>query len=110
MNVNREIILEALKVGAERQHERTADHWGEAACTEQTPCVFCQAIVAMKWELDKREIATILAALRLWQETVNKHEEEPWKIATDDGQLEPLSDDEIDDLCEKLNGFNWERS
>ena len=39
-----DIILEALEVGAERQHERTADTWGEAACCEQLPCIFCQAI------------------------------------------------------------------
>jgi len=46
--MNYDLILEALQVGADRQHERTADTWGEAACTEQTPCIFCQAIAEVK--------------------------------------------------------------
>jgi hypothetical protein len=39
-----DLIDRALRLGAERQHDRTADTWGEAACTEETPCIFCQAI------------------------------------------------------------------
>lgn len=43
-----EIIIEALTVGADRQHDRTADTWGEAACTEPAPCVFCQGLAALR--------------------------------------------------------------
>jgi hypothetical protein len=50
-----------------------------------------------------RELATVLAALRLWQQTANRHEDPLWNIATDEGTLEPLDEDEIDALCEQLN-------
>lgn len=48
--MNTELILEALQVGADRQHERTADTWGEAACEERNLCIFCQAIRELKHE------------------------------------------------------------
>jgi hypothetical protein len=53
--------------------------------------------------LERRELATVLAALRLWQQTLNRHEELMWRIATDDGQVEALSDAEIEEFCEQLN-------
>ena len=49
-----------------------------------------------------REFATILAALRYWQE----HDAPParqYDIASDSGEFEPLGNDEIDTLCEQLN-------
>lgn len=64
-------------------------------------------------ELDARELATVLAALRYWQ----SHTEEASKqspsqprrrgvfgdIATNMGEFEPLSDKEIEALCVELN-------
>lgn len=49
-----------------------------------------------------RELATVLAALRYWQEA----ETVPGRlhcIATNGDQYNPLTDDEIDTLCERLN-------
>lgn len=51
---------------------------------------------------DPREIATVLAALRLRQRKGWSSDPEQ-VIATDGGTLEPLTDEEIDDLCERIN-------
>lgn len=52
-------------------------------------------------EITKRQTATILAALRYWQ--VN-FDNEPADLFEDYFfNVTPLSEDEIDDLCEKLN-------
>lgn len=53
--------------------------------------------------MTKRELGTVLAALRWWQLTLG--EAPIWidEIATDSGEFEPLSVAEIDDLCERLN-------
>lgn len=55
--------------------------------------------------LTPEELATILAALRYWQRVGHGAGVMPreWDIATNDGTVEPLSVDEIDSLCEKLN-------
>jgi hypothetical protein len=53
------------------------------------------------YQLSDREIATILAALRHWQATVNNAERNAFPHFTED--IEPLSDEEIDALCELLN-------
>jgi hypothetical protein len=52
--------------------------------------------------LTPRELATILAALRLWQEQEAPPSRQ-YDIATDCGEFEPLGSDEIDALCERLN-------
>lgn len=61
--------------------------------------------------LDRRELGTVLAALRLWQAT-NHGSTVPLSdsqissirsIATDAGEVEELGHREIDTLCEKLN-------
>ena len=49
---------------------------------------------------DARELGTILAALRLWQETSNRLEDH---ILADIAGDNPLTNDEIDALCERLN-------
>ncbi len=49
-----------------------------------------------------REFATILAALRFWQEQ-DAPPARQYDIATDCGEFEPLGNDEIDTLCEQLN-------
>lgn len=52
---------------------------------------------------DRRAVATILAALRLWQREglhSGGHEQD---IATDNETLIPMNAAEIDDLCERIN-------
>jgi len=50
--------------------------------------------------MNEKELATVLAALRNWQEVVDEHDRLDFPHFLD---IEPLSDDEIDTLCEKLN-------
>lgn len=55
--------------------------------------------------LSNRQMATMLAALRLWQ--LQRDRDIPgglMTIATDGNTLERLDNDEIDVLCERLNG------
>ena len=56
-----------------------------------------------KQQLTARELATILAALRYWQKDLPESAEVLADIATDGGRLEPLTVDEIDELCMSLN-------
>ena len=56
----------------------------------------------MSLSVTPRELATILAALRLWQEQ-DAPPARQYDIATDCGEFEPLGNDEIDALCEQLN-------
>jgi len=51
----------------------------------------------------RRELATILAALRYWQREGWASSGAEIDISTDGGTLEPLSRAEIDALCERLN-------
>lgn len=51
--------------------------------------------------LTPRQLASVLAGLRALQR--KPYDESLQDIATDDGRLEPLSDAEIDRLCEELN-------
>jgi hypothetical protein len=53
--------------------------------------------------LNPRETATILAALRWWQENEGMWANRFTDIATNDGCLVALGMDEIDRLCERLN-------
>ena len=58
--------------------------------------------------LNERETATILAALRLWQKHVEGgriYDEANLEadIASDEGRLVALTPNEIDDLCERVN-------
>jgi hypothetical protein len=58
----------------------------------------------MSTEFEKRQTATILAALRYWQSNgivASRHDH--YTIATDDGTLQPLTRPEIDALCEQIN-------
>jgi hypothetical protein len=50
----------------------------------------------MKRELNERELATVLAALRIFQR-------DPDPTMEHFDEVEPLSADEIDELCEELN-------
>lgn len=53
--------------------------------------------------LSKRELGTVLAALRRFQEVENLNEYEN-EIATDGGDYARLTFDEINELCDTLNG------
>jgi len=56
----------------------------------------------MQLELTEREIAQLLAALRNWQtDSLNEDLVEAFAGHFEDS--EPLTDEEIDDLCERLN-------
>jgi len=53
--------------------------------------------------LDRRHLGTVLAALRYWQRSGEFAGDEIAEIATDGDTLTPLSNTEIDALCEALN-------
>lgn len=53
--------------------------------------------------MDSRKLNTILAALRYWQRYGIMHNHQEHDIASAWDTLEPLTADEIDDLCEELN-------
>lgn len=57
----------------------------------------------MKHEINEQELATILAALRTYQGRAYPSNE-ILEIATDGGEHTPLSENDIDELCERLNG------
>ncbi len=48
-----------------------------------------------------KEAATVLAALRYWQQDLEANEEPP--ISHHFEHEEPLTSEEIDDLCERIN-------
>jgi hypothetical protein len=53
-------------------------------------------------KIDERELATILAALRFWQ-AQDAPPARQYDIATDCGEIDPLTVGEIDALCERIN-------
>lgn len=56
----------------------------------------------MQIELNDREVAQLLAALRNWQtDSLNEDLVDAFSGHFEDH--EPLTDEEIDDLCERLN-------
>jgi hypothetical protein len=57
----------------------------------------------MNHHLSDEELATVLAALRFWQRCASSKDSREWAIATDGETLDPLTDDEIDALCVRLN-------
>jgi len=58
--------------------------------------------MAIKAKLSLRELGMVLAALRYWQRYEEGDSEERLLIA-EDPRGGALSDDEIDELCERLN-------
>ena len=51
----------------------------------------------------ERELGTVLAALRRWQRETDRDLRGQDDIATNMGEVDPLIDHEIDELCERLN-------
>ncbi len=81
-----------------------AGHLVSGRCSSRTP----RTHELTPLPISKRELATILAALRFHQDEnlcgVEHIADEAIKqIATDGGLLEALSSDEVDELCEKIN-------
>jgi hypothetical protein len=56
-----------------------------------------------KHQMTERELATVLTALRYWQAALPKGIAVYDDIATDGGRFEPLSINEIDELCMNLS-------
>lgn len=55
-------------------------------------------------KLSDKELATVLAALRYWQQDLaNAQGDDEGPISPHFEDVEPLSAGEIDDLCERLN-------
>lgn len=54
--------------------------------------------------LNKRELATVLAALRYWQQDLDENEEPPISEHFFNS-ITPLTSDEIDELCDRLNAM-----
>ena len=57
-------------------------------------------------EVSDRELHTILAALRWWQQSgagESLHDDGIDDIASNGGEVEPLTVDEVDVLCERVN-------
>ena len=58
----------------------------------------------MSYEPNDRELATVLAALRYWQQDLADNEENgPISPEHFDEEVTPLTVEEIDELCERLN-------
>ena len=55
-------------------------------------------------EFTDREAATVLAALRLWQEQMGRAFAMPTRFAEHFADHAPLDGAEIDELCEAING------
>lgn len=85
----------------------TSDPWKLAGvlASERICNIILKALGAPQF--DTRELATILAALRYWQRegaSGNSVDTEPeHDILTDGGEIEPLTAEEIDALCERIN-------
>lgn len=57
----------------------------------------------MKIQISRREFHTILAALRNYQATYPEADRANDPLPTNDFEEIPLTDDEIDTLCERIN-------
>jgi hypothetical protein len=57
----------------------------------------------MTVRLTERELATVLAALRYWQQDLAENDDGPISAEHFKGTITPLNVEEIDALCEHLN-------
>lgn len=82
-------------------------HCGDPECvcwTGESAKVKHQFLGDLPYDLSHRELSTVLAALRYWQREGLMSAGHEVDIATDMGTIEPLTEDEIDELCLRLNG------
>jgi hypothetical protein len=60
-----------------------------------------------KYHLDESDVATILAALRLYQVIYESYDEidlaNTYPEHFDGGRIQPLTADDIEELCERIN-------
>jgi hypothetical protein len=54
--------------------------------------------------MSDRELATVLAALRYWQQDLAENEDDGPICQEHFDKVTPLTVEEIDELCERLNG------
>jgi hypothetical protein len=54
-------------------------------------------------ELDEREIATIIAALQYWKREGLHSDGHEHALASNGGDIVPLTADEIEDLCKRID-------
>ena len=59
--------------------------------------------MAMRITVSEREHHTLLAALRMWQRATYENQRHHDEIASNGGTVKPLSDREINHLCERIN-------
>jgi hypothetical protein len=57
----------------------------------------------MTVRLTERELATVLAALRYWQQDLAENDDGPISPEHFNGTITPLTVEEIDALCEHFN-------
>lgn len=81
-----------------------AEHDDEECCVGSYLCDTPEGFV----HIDPRELATVLAALRWWQHLEEKHPQIPFvnkkdREGTHFEDHDPLTANEIDALCERLN-------
>src|SRR5437016_14402810 len=98
-----EELLSALKDGDE---DVAAERAEELARWIRRGGFTPQQLSHYRPELSERELATVLAALREWQGLLTGSEPaeaDVDDIASDGGKLRPLTADEIDAVCERLN-------
>lgn len=69
---------------------------------EEVRSLLARYLMQARYDFSSRELATVLAALRYWQDTTFENERESLMPHFEDGET-PLDDNEIDDLCEKIN-------
>lgn len=72
----------------------------EAVTTEVADAI--QGLLEQR--LSDRELSTVLAALRYWQREGRMSAGHEFDIAENGGEFSALTNDEIDELCERLNG------
>jgi hypothetical protein len=59
-------------------------------------------------DLNDRELAIVLASLRFWQDEMSPHPHASGCYPEHFDGIEPLTSDEIDALCERLNAAKGE--
>lgn len=91
----------ALEIRDERPFVASVcDEHGEEI---EFPSGFSEAGADHALLVSRRELATILAALRHWQDSPQLPTLGVINIATDDGEIEALTRAEIDELAERIN-------
>ena len=90
-------------MGAEVGREARCPRTGSAGKTESEPGKeIYQRMKVTKIQLNNRELATVLAALRLFQSEADYDGDAVYSMERL-SEHEPLGNDEIEELCRRLN-------